>query len=392
MIDFIKEKIFAFKRSRFVHLRDIKKELKKKSEHAISDQIHPSSLALKDRKLVEQIQETTHRLNLNNVTRTSAYLSFYLRHPEIHWALLGHMVSRNGGWNMTDLKGDLISRLLSDQDQKEFFHFLERGNWLIFQDVYPQFMLYEESLKRKTSLFYLLPYFHVSTFMETIWNHFWKVGNRYLLAVALIINEQSYLEQRVIQNPYYQKNVLQTIEFKLQDVLSLNQIIFPHYRHMEATSPQATDIIGQTLRHFASIQDRIELGKRLYSIMFKDPDTLRRIVSWASDHPHTGSRKDYWPHLFNDVNESLPGAPYQRRTDHCRLRETAARIFSPSLRYAWGHVQHEQAERGDWFKDWKIIRYFVENNEQVNGEIHHAYCETLEKVELAVMAKTSIFS
>ncbi len=87
------------------------------------------------------------------MTRTRAYYQFYKRYPEIHWALLGHMVSRNGGWNMTDLKGDLYTKLLSEKDQFTFFSFLERGNWLIFQDVYPQFLLYEQSVKKSKNLF-----------------------------------------------------------------------------------------------------------------------------------------------------------------------------------------------------------------------------------------------
>ncbi|WP_199622780.1 DUF2515 domain-containing protein [Paenibacillus alkalitolerans] len=387
----MKEKISLFNRRLFPQLAAIKKELKQKSKNLNQGAVNPTTLPLKDQELIYQIKERTSRLNLNNVTRTMAYYDFYCRYPEIHWAFLGHMVSRNGGWNMTDLKGELISRLLSEEEQKEFFNFLERGNWLIFQDVYPQFLLYEESLSTQTNLFYLLPYFHVSTFMETMWNHFWKIGDRYLLAVALVINEQSYLEQRVIRNPYYQKNVLQTIEFKLQDVLSLNQIIFPYYQDTGNSSSQKTGIIGQTLRHFSSLHDRILLGKRLYSIIFKDPDVCRRVVGWAGDHPHTGSRKDYWPHLFNDVNESLPGVPYKRRTDHCRLKEAAARIYSPALRHAWSYVEHVNAEEEDWFKDWKIIHYFIDHEDQVDGEIYHAYCETLEKVELAVIAKTSIF-
>ena len=49
------------------------------------------------------------------------------------------MVSRNGGWNMTDLKGDLYTRILSESINSYFF-FLERGNWLIFQDVYPSIL------------------------------------------------------------------------------------------------------------------------------------------------------------------------------------------------------------------------------------------------------------
>src|SRR5699024_7697380 len=121
-----------------------------------------------DQILIRQIKESTRQLNLNNVTRTTAYFDYYRKHPEIHWALLGHMVSRNGGWNMTDLKGELLSKLLSEAEQKDYFLFLERGNWLIFQDVYPQLLLYEESLKRETSLFYLLSFFHVSIFMEVM--------------------------------------------------------------------------------------------------------------------------------------------------------------------------------------------------------------------------------
>lgn len=31
--------------------------------------------------------------------------------------------------------------------------------------------------------------------METMWNHFWKTDNRYTLTIAMIINEQSYLEK-----------------------------------------------------------------------------------------------------------------------------------------------------------------------------------------------------
>ena len=69
------------------------------------------------------------------------------------------MVSRNGGWNMTDLKGGLLSRLLTKKEVESFFTFLERGNWLIFQDAYPQFLVYEESKKRGKNLFYLLSSF-----------------------------------------------------------------------------------------------------------------------------------------------------------------------------------------------------------------------------------------
>lgn len=134
-------------------LLEINEELKKKGKGFKMAAVNESDLTIEERKLIQQILIQTEIKNQNNITRTKSYLDVYLRHPEIHWAFLGHMVSRNGGWNMTDLKGDLLSHLLTEQEQQFFFSFLERGNWLIFQDIYPQFLLYEESIKRNKPLF-----------------------------------------------------------------------------------------------------------------------------------------------------------------------------------------------------------------------------------------------
>ena len=115
---------------------DVKKDLKKKLKSKSSGLL--PSLSENDKQRIHYIREQTKQHNQNNVTRTWAYYNFYLEHPEIQWALLGHMVSRNVGWNMTDLKGDLLTKLLSERDQKAIYSFLERGSWFIFQDVYPQ--------------------------------------------------------------------------------------------------------------------------------------------------------------------------------------------------------------------------------------------------------------
>ncbi|KIL72294.1 putative protein YppC [Bacillus badius] len=112
------------------------------------------SLSREEQKLLRNIRSETERLNANNITRTKAYLDFYWMYPEIHWAFLAHMISRNGGWNMTDLRGELHSRLLNEEKRQAFFSFLERGNWLIFQDAYPQLLLFMESKRRSKSLFY----------------------------------------------------------------------------------------------------------------------------------------------------------------------------------------------------------------------------------------------
>ena len=366
-------------------LVDLYRELKKKRKKEATT-ISERDLTAKEQQLISRIQAMTAEQNENNVTRTTAYLDFYLRHREIHWAFLGHMVSRNGGWNMTDLKGELLMRLLSEDDRQSFFAFLERGNWLIFQDIYPQFLLYEESKKRGEPLFYLLPWLGVSTFMETIWRHFWRHGDPYTLAIALVVNEQSYLESRVIQHPAFRQTVFQTLEFKLQELLCFNHILFPHDDGRGGTA-----LIGQTLHEFESLHERILLGKRLYSILFDDEETLENAVRWAVRHPHTGSRKDYWPQLFNDVCESFPREPYRRRIHDCQIVPNAPRLYSPQLRHAWKNVVHEAAEPGDWFTDPHVVGYLVKPERPTNGEIVDAYCETLEKMELAIIAKHAFF-
>jgi hypothetical protein len=357
----------------------LKKELIKAKTRPIP------ALTREEKLLVELIKGKTVELNQDNVTRTKAYLDFYKHHPEIQWAFLGHMVSRNGGWNMTDLKGDFIKGLLDKQSREEFFSFLERGNWLIFQDAYPQFLLYEESLKRNHKLFHLLPYFNVSIFMETIWNDFWTHGDKYMLTIALIINEQSYLEKRVMENSHFKEKVFETFEFKLQELLSFNHILFPYMKSNKIV------LMGETIDQFDSLHERIMLGKRLYSLLFSNEQILIASKNWALEHPHTGSRKDYWPHLFNDVKEYAPGNFYIRRLKKCQLRKGVARIYSPRLDFAWKNVEHGPSEEGDWFDDWRIIDYLLEDTQKIDGEIVHEYCETLEKLELATIAKKAIF-
>jgi hypothetical protein len=73
---------------------------------------------------------------------------------------------------MTELKGEWLPQLLSTYAQKEFFSFIERGNWLIFQDVYPQLSLYKYSLKNKKVLFHLFGPLQISIFMEITWKFY----------------------------------------------------------------------------------------------------------------------------------------------------------------------------------------------------------------------------
>ncbi|MEH7123186.1 DUF2515 domain-containing protein [Bacillus sp. JJ1773] len=359
----------------------IKKDLKKKN----GTLNFKTELSPEEKSLIQKINDRTRLLNKNNITRTKAYLDFYNRFPEIHWAFLGHMVSRNGGWNMTDLKGSFLKRLLSRKEADSFFSFLERGNWLIFQDAYPQFLIYEESLKRGRNLFHLLPHLNISSFMETIWNHFLYNHDPYILTMALVVNEQSYLEERVLKHPAYKKNVFETLEFMLQDFLSMNHILFPFMENGKLK------LVGQTLHHFESLHERILLGKRLYAVLFSHKERHIFVKNWANEHPHTGSRKDYWPHIFNDINEGAPGTLLKPSIKSCQHAPGASKFYSPRLEFAWKNRVHPPAEPGDWFKDWKVIQYLVETNEKFDGEIENDYCKTLERLELAAITKKAIF-
>ncbi|MEM5625540.1 DUF2515 family protein [Bacillus wiedmannii] len=111
-------------------LFDVKNELKQKSKLVHSGTMY--KLTKEEQLIINNIKIQTEQLNKNNVTRTRAYYQFYIQYPEIHWALLGHMVSRNGGWNMTDLKGDLYTKILSEKEQITFFSFFRKRELAYF--------------------------------------------------------------------------------------------------------------------------------------------------------------------------------------------------------------------------------------------------------------------
>jgi hypothetical protein len=358
----------------------LKYELKKKLK-GHGTPVHENNLSLMEKETLTKVRLETENYNLNNVTRTKAYLDFYKDYPEVHWSFLAHMVSRNGGWNMTDLKGEHLPRILSSEERKSFFSFLERSNWLIFQDAYPQLLVYRESLRLNKPLFYLFPYINISSFVEFIWNYFWSHRDSQILTFGLIINEQNYLETRVVQNSIYKNKVLNTPQYLFQDLLSFTQILFPY---------KDKGLVGETVHHFHSLNERVLIGKRLYNILFKNSQLFNGVRDWALKHPHTGSRKDYWPHIFNNVNEGIPGTDYQLRLKSCQLSPGARKIYSPGLEQAWKNVSQPAAEKGDWFKDLNASNFLEDDLESINGEIVNEYCKTLERLELAALAKKAI--
>ncbi|GEN52178.1 DUF2515 family protein [Halobacillus faecis] len=347
----------------------------------------PSPLTTEEEALVKEIRRITQEKNRNNVTRTMAYLHFFEKHPEVHWALLAHLVSRNAGWNMTDLKGEYLPKLLTGKEATDFFVFLERGNWLIFQDAYPQLLLYDASLKHCRPLYHLLDALNVSKFMKPFWERFWKNGNSEELTKALIVNEQHYIEDRVIRNHLYMATVMDKVMFKLQDVLSMNHILFPYVTPLQ----QKIKLVGGTVHHFSAVNERILLGRSLYELLYGVRSRLDQIVQWCSAHTHTGSRKDYWPQLFNDVNETPPGHVHEMTVSPCRRKQNGPKIYSPKLNIVWEDWVHSEAETGDWFKNASVLDIMKKNAKEYDGDIELVYCRTLEEIEFASQAKQTFF-
>ncbi|MFK7697252.1 DUF2515 family protein [Paenibacillus sp. HJGM_3] len=347
----------------------------------------PNAAEAEHRPLVRRIREETARLNCNNVTRTQAYYDIYCRHPELHWALLAHMVSRNGGWSMTDLKGEFVPRLMAAGRAEELFAFLERGNALIFYDTYPQLRLYELSLERNASLFHLLPAFDVSVFMKPIWDLFWQERCSELLTIGLIVNEQTYIEGRVAQKEPY-KSLLDSHLLQLHALLQLNVIAFP-YGAAGASPPR---LAGRVLERFSDLEERIGLGRNLYALVFGVPSVREGILRFAASVPHSGSRADYWPQLFAPIRHAPPAPKYAEKLNGCSLVKATDPLYSPILADAWKDRPLQPPELYDWFvsetgyKTAEALRHFTDIGIPRSFEMTNEACFALNKLELAVLA------
>ncbi|MFD0959400.1 DUF2515 domain-containing protein [Paenibacillus chungangensis] len=336
--------------------------------------------------LIERIRSETTVLNRNNLTRTEAYRSMYFQMPELHWALLAHLVSRNGGWNMTDLQGEWLPRLLTSKQRQDIFLFLERANALIFGDAYPQLLLYQWSVREGRSLFHLLPALGVSRFMLPVWKQFWRERDSALLSTALIVNEQQYIQERVVEDDYFQKHVLGTLFFGMQSLLQLNAVLFP-YGSGKAEAEEELELAGLILERFGDPVERIQFGKRLYALLFGIAPVYEGARSFAAAVKHTGSRADYAPMLFASVRREPPDRYYKEKLIGGRLKPGASPIYSPSLESSWHDQSLQQPKRGDWFRSVEQVKpYFSDLPFPRQFQMTNEYRLMLNKLELAVLA------
>nr|WP_233434873.1 DUF2515 domain-containing protein [Mesobacillus jeotgali] len=291
-------------------------------------------------EIIQKIRLETHDKNLDNISRTSAYLDFYLEYPEMIWAFLASMVSRNGGYNMCDLEGDWFPKMLAHPIRQRLFLTYERANWLIFRDAFSQLLLYSYSTKKSTPMFHLLRYFDVSMFMEKEWKRFWEHGDKKRLMTALIINEQNVIHNPVIKHPVYKKRVFNTMMFSFEDYLHFSTVLFPTCDG---------ELYGASVNGFKSISKRINLGKRLASILF-DHRYYPLFLEFAVQTEHTASRHDYEQYF-----------PYGKNRD------------TPFLRCTYPIIQHHFHQQGDWYKERKF------HNKWFSQELNHRHPVHLTK-------------
>lgn len=311
-----------------------------------------------EKESIKWIRAQTAIHNKNNITRTAAYLYFYKKHPEIHWAFLAHMVSRNAGYSMTDLKNGMVSHFISNEEIVKIFHFLESANAFIFHDAFPQLLLYEISAAIGKPLFHLLPALNVSIFMKPIWELFFTKHQSELLTLGLITNEQNYAEQQLIKKS---AAVLKTLPYMLQEKCGLTNVIFPYKKNFHDNK---YSLAGLEVDHFIYLNVRIKIGKALYQTLFH-PAVYKESLAFAEHTPHTGSRSDYWPHFFTAA-------------------EKKEKLFSPTLLESWTDVHHSFHRYSDWFKGTESINGFDSFEQKA------AYKDMTKNVKLDLLKMTSL--
>ncbi|QOY35806.1 DUF2515 family protein [Anaerobacillus isosaccharinicus] len=288
------------------------------------------SLSREEKEQVDTINKVTMRGNLDNISRTVFYDDFYLRNKEIIWAYLASFVSRNAGWNMTDLEGEIFRDLIPKRYRDILYLTYERANWLIFLDAYPQLLIYEKSKQTGEPLFHLLKFFHVSKFMVKEWERFWFEKDIERLCKSLIINEQHVIQKPVIEAPFYHDKVFGSLPFVAEEKLHFSTVFFPTLEG---------ELFGYSVHGFKNVKNRIDLGKRLTKLLFHSREQ-KKIRRFASEIEHTGSRYDYEKYV-----------------------KKVARKRTPTLRSVYPVIHHHRSDFTDWYNEKtakKIAKYYRE--------------------------------
>lgn len=311
-----------------------------------------------DNALIHQISSKVAKGNVDNISRTKYYDHFFLRHSEIKWAFLASMVSRNAGWNMTDLEGKWLPHCIKKDLRWDIFLTYERANWLIFADAYPQLLIYEASKNEKRSLFYLLKEFSVSPFMEMEWERFWISNNKERLMIAQIINEQSVIQKPVIDYQFTKHDVFHSLPFLLQDWFHFSTVIFPTLEGK---------LFGYSVHQFTKLHERIQLGKQLAWLLFH-PHFHHQFRQFSELTEHTGSRYDY--------------ERYMDKRYRC----------SPFLRTIYPVIEHHRHDIDEWYTGQREIKkWFKAPKLSRKYDITKWYMKKQKQLHSAIIAENLLF-
>ncbi|WP_231893378.1 DUF2515 family protein [Rossellomorea aquimaris] len=290
---------------------------------------------------IKCIQSCVQLYNQDNISRTIAYQKFFFIHPEVKWAYLASMVSRNAGWNMTDLKGATFPELINLKTRDLLFMTYERANWSIFQDAFPQLLIYHYSTEYNKKMFHLLKEFHVSSFMEYEWNMYWDTRDESRLVKALIINEQNLIQHPVIEHPVYKKRIFGSSLFYLEEHFHFCSVIFPTLNG---------ELIGASVHGFRHVDNRIELGKILFNILF-NPKYFHDFLEFSSTIKHTGSRTDYEGYCKNKLSTRTPPLhkAYKKVSHHWREIEDWSNHVNINPKWFEDPLLPKEVDLTEWF-------------------------------------------
>nr|WP_317987091.1 DUF2515 family protein [Sutcliffiella rhizosphaerae] len=254
------------------------------------------NFSFQENKFITTIKKNTVKYNVDNISRTKAYAMFYKSFPEVKWSFLASMVSRNAGWNMTDLEGKWFKLALDARQRLSFFLTYELANWTIFRDAFPQLLLYRLSLYYNKPLFHLLKAFNVSCFMEAEWQWFWENKDEKRLINSLIINEQNIIQEPVLHNHLLRKKVFGTVSYIIQDFGHYSCVVFPTLEGK---------LYGFSVHGFQKLDNRISLGQKLASLLFS-PIYSEKFHQFSEMTEHSGSRYDYEQYISRKLYRETP--------------------------------------------------------------------------------------
>lgn len=250
---------------------------------------------------LERLLEELPARNCDNVARTESYLTLYghtiENPPDLPWLLMAHLVSRSAGYLMTAAAEALEAPRwpVPREAVLEYFYFLERANFLIFQDAWHHVLLHllgrGEGMRPG----------RVPVYVREAWRRYQAATHGAAVAVPeverglvldLVTNEQNYIERRVVHSPRFAR--------------ALGLVTLAEQGGQEGAVYLPGSAARIRVGGFADLGRRIEAGRRIFDEVLAHGAERRRLFEWALAHPHTGSRADHGGRPGKALREAWP--------------------------------------------------------------------------------------